>query len=386
MKKKVFASRALAIALGMTVIASISGCGSDSSKSASDYVKLGEYKGLEVDLTVKTITDEDVQEQIDSELKDNSKNEEVTDRTVVQAEDIVNITMSATVDGAAYEDGTVEDYDYTLGEKEYGEEFDNGIIGKNKGEKFDLTVTLPEDYSDSEFAGKSAVFSVTVNSIKKEVVPEFNDEFVASVSEDCKTTDEYREYVKKDLQDSADEDNLDTAKEDLLSTAVSNAKVTGCSDKLYNLYYNQMTNDYTNYAQQWGMDFESFISSYMGMDLDAFKEYVLDQVYDMEVVQTIAAKENIKVTDKEYKKNLKKIVDENGWESTSEIEDAYSKSYLKNSMLRDEVLDFLYKNAKVNEVAEEETSEELLEEDQADEAAEGEAAESEAAEGESAAE
>lgn len=380
MKKKVVASKILALAVGVSVVASMAGCGSKSTKSAQDYVKLGDYKNLEVDLAVTTITDEEVQEQIDSDLQDNANNEEITDRTTVQAADIVNLTMTATVDGEDFEDAGVEDYDYTLGENEYGEEFDNGLIGKNKGEQFELTVTLPEDYVNEDYAGKAAVFTGTVNSIKKEVVPEFNDEFVASISEECKTTDEYREYVKNDLQTTADDDNLSTAKEDLLSTAVSNAKVSGCSDKLYNLYYNQMTNDYTNYASQWGMDFESFITNYMGMDMDQFKDFVLDQVYEMEVVQTIASKEKIEVTNDEYKENVQKIVDDNGWESVDELEDSYSKTYLKNSMLRDEVLDFLYENAKVTEVTAEENEEEIVaDEENTDEETSEETSESESA-------
>lgn len=356
MKKKIFASKVLALAIGVSIVASMAGCGK-SSKSATDYVKLGDYKNLEVDLTVKTVTDEEVQSQIDSDLKDNSTNEEVTDRTAVQDGDIVNLNMTATVDGEDFENGDVDDYDYTLGSNEYGEEFNTGLIGKNKGEQFELTATLPEDYENDTYAGKSAVFKITINSIKKEVVPEFNDEFVKKVSDDCKTTDEYREYVRKDLQKTEDDNNLTSAKDDLLSSAVANAKVSGCPDKLYNLYYNQMTNDYTNYASQWGMDFDSFITNYMGMDLDAFKDFVLDQVYEMEVVKTIATKEKIKVTSDEYKKNVKKIVEDNGWDSVDELEDSYSKEYLENSMLKDEVEDFLYDNAKVTKVdaAEEET-------------------------------
>lgn len=358
MRKKVLLSRVFAITLGMAMMVGMTACGKSSNTSGkiSDYVKLGDYKKLSVDLTVKTITDADVEDKIQNDLKDNAKNEEVKDRKVVQDADIVNINTTATVDGADFTDASADDNDYTLGTKEYGENFDKGIVGKNVGDTFDLTVTLPEDYSDSTKAGKEAKFNITINSIKKEVVPEFNDAFVASISDDCKTTDEYREFVKNDLQKSADEDNENSAKEDLMSQAVSNAKVKGCPDSLYNLYFNQMTNDYTNYAQQWGMDFDSFLSQYMGMDEKGFKDYVLSQTYDIEVAKTIAKKENINVSSKEYKKNLKDLVENNGWDSVDQLEEAYSKEYLENNMVRDEVLDFLYKNAKITKVPEEETT------------------------------
>lgn len=357
MKNKKFLGRTIAAMLSITMVMGMAGCGKSdkASKNAADNVTLGDYKNLEVNLTVSTITDEDVQEEIDSQLQENATNEEITDRTTVQEADIVNITMTATIDGEDFEDGNVDEYDYTLGENEYGEEFDKGLIGKNKGDDFELTVTLPDDYSDETNAGKQAVFKIKINKIVKEVIPEFNDEFVKTVSEDYQTVDEYRKYVKEDLQTTADEDNKSTAKEDLMAQAVENAEVSGTSDDLYNLYYNQMTNDYTSYAQQWGMSLNDFLSSFMGMDEEGFKDYVLDQVYDMQVAIAIAKAEKLEVSDDEYKKNLSKYAEDYGWDSEDELEEAYTKEYLKNNMTRDKVLTFLFENAKVTEVPESES-------------------------------
>lgn len=360
MKNKKFLGRTIAAMLSITMVMGIAGCGKSdkASKNAEDYVTLGDYKNLEVNLTVSTITDEDVQEEIDSQLQENATNEEITDRTTVQEADIVNITMTATIDGEDFEDGNVDEYDYTLGENEYGEEFDKGLIGKNKGDDFELTVTLPDDYSDETNAGKQAVFKIKINKIVKEVIPEFNDEFVKTVSEDYQTVEDYRKYVKEDLQSTADDDNESSAKEDLMAQAVENAEVSGTSDDLYNLYYNQMTNDYTSYAQQWGMSLDDFLSSFMGMDEEGFKDYVLDQVYDMQVAIAIAKAEKLEVSDDEYKKNLSKYAEDFGWDSEDELEEAYTKEYLKNNMIRDKVLTFLFENAKVTEVPESESEDE----------------------------
>lgn len=360
MKNKVFLSKTVAAVLSITMVMGMAGCGKSdkTSKSVKDNVTLGDYKNLEVDLTVTTITDEDVEEEIQNQLEQNSTTEEVTDRTTVQDADMVNITMSATVNGEDFEDGNVEDYDYTLGENEYGEEFDKGLIGKNKGDEFELTVKLPDDYSDESFAGQQAVFKITLNKIVKEVIPEFNDEFVKTISEDYQTAEDYRKYVKEDLQSTADKDNESSAKEDLMSQAVENAEISGTSDDLYNLYYNQMTNDYTSYAQQWGMTLENFLASFMGMDEEGFKDYVLDQVYDIQVAIAIAKAEDLEVSDDEYKKNLSKYAEDYGWDSEEELEEAYTKDYLKNNMTRDKVLTFLYENAKVNEVPASESEDE----------------------------
>lgn len=363
MRKNVFMSRVVVAALSISMVMGVAGCGNSdkASNSAKKYVTLGEYKNLDVDLTVSTITDEAVEEEIQSTLEQNAENQEVTDRTTVQEGDIVNINMTATVDGEDFDDANLEDSDYTLGDNEYGEDFDKAFIGKNKGDTFDLTVTLPSDYSDDTYAGKEAAFNITINKIEKSVVPELNDEFVQSVSDDCKTVDEYRKYVKEDLQKTADDDNESSAKEDLMALAVENATIKGSSDDTYNLYYNQLVNDYTSYAQQWGMTFDNFISQFMGMDEESFKDFVLDQVYDIQVAMAIADKEKLTVSDKEYKTLLKQYAEDYGWDSTDELEKAYSKEYLKNNMTRDKVLDFLFKNANVNKVAEEdETTDDTL--------------------------
>lgn len=356
-------SRVVVAALSISMVMGVAGCGNSdkASNSAKKYVTLGEYKNLDVDLTVSTITDEAVEEEIKSTLEQNAENQEVTDRTTVQEGDIVNINMTATVDGEDFDDANLEDSDYTLGDNEYGEDFDKAFIGKNKGDTFDLTVTLPSDYSDDTYAGKEAAFNITINKIEKSVVPELNDEFVQSVSDDCKTVDEYRKYVKEDLQKTADDDNESSAKEDLMALAVENATIKGSSDDTYNLYYNQLVNDYTSYAQQWGMTFDNFISQFMGMDEESFKDFVLDQVYDIQVAMAIADKEKLTVSDKEYKTLLKQYAEDYGWDSTDELEKAYSKEYLKNNMTRDKVLDFLFENANVNKVAEEdETTDDTL--------------------------
>lgn len=367
MKKSSLVSKVLVGVLSASMVLGMVGCGkSDSaSKTAKDYVKLGDYKGLAVDLVVSTVTDADVDEEIKSQLEQNSSYEEVTDRTTVAEGDVVNITTKATLDGADFEDGAYEDYDYTLGDAEFGADFDSAIIGKNSGETFDVTVKLPDDYGDDEVNGKEVAFNITVNKIEKEVIPELNEEFVKSMNDECKTVDEYKAYVKNDLQTTKDSDNESSAKEDLMSQAVANADIKGAADDVYNLYYNQMKKDYTSYAEQWGMEFDDFLSSFMGMDEDSFKDYVLDEVYDIQVAIMIADKEGLTVSDKEYKENLAQYAEDYGWDSSEELEETYSKEYLKNNMTRDKVLDFLFENAEKTEVPEEEADalEEDIEED-----------------------
>ena len=93
----------------------------------------------------------------------------------------MNIDFTGTIDGTEFDGGSATDYDLELGEGYFIDELEEGIVGMKTGETKEIPVTFPEDYSE-DLAGKEAVFSVTVNSISQEILPEYNDEFVASIS------------------------------------------------------------------------------------------------------------------------------------------------------------------------------------------------------------
>jgi len=143
--------------------------------NVADYVTLGEYKGIEVTETTPTVTDDYVQSYIDYALQSNMVTTEVTDRAV-QTGDFANIDYEGKIDGVAFEGGTDKGYDLEIGSGSFIDGFEDGLIGAEIGETRDVTVTFPESYPNAEVAGKEAVFTVTVNSIHTESLPELTDE------------------------------------------------------------------------------------------------------------------------------------------------------------------------------------------------------------------
>ncbi len=320
-----------------------------------DYVTLGEYKGLSVEYYIPEVTDDDVQMTIQGELEDSAEYTEITDRPA-QEGDSVNIDFVGTVDGQEFDGGSAEGYDLVLGSGEFVEGFEENLIGKNAGDTAKFTVTFPEDY-DEEIGGKEAEFSVTVNAVNQASVPEYNDAYVASVS-DCKTTAEYEAQKKEELLEDEKSNSLMEAQEEALSQAVENATLEGYPQELYDTLRQETVENYQLFAEFMGVEYEDFLAEYVGSEEDLEAE-VLIGVNEALVVQAIAEKEGLQVDDEEYQADLKKMAEEEEYDSLEEYEEEYGKDYIMRQILRSKVIDFLYSSAEVSEVSAEDMEEEL---------------------------
>lgn len=238
----------------------------------ADHVTLGEYKGIEVVSSSQAVTDEEVDAYINYLTSMSSEQEEVTDRDVVENGDVVNIDFEGKKDGVAFDGGTAEGYDLTIGSGSFIEGFEEGLIGVKKGETVDLDLTFPEDYHSEELAGTAVVFTVTVNGIYQTQPMEFNDEFVAGLGiENVSTTEEYRAYLKTMMEES----NVQAAEQDaqmqVLNLVTENASVSNVPEKLITRFYQTNVSNMTYQAMMYGMDLESFVSAYYGLDTETFE-------------------------------------------------------------------------------------------------------------------
>ena len=165
-------------------------------------VTLGEYKGIKVDKVEYNVTADDVNAEIDRARKQASRKVEVEGRAVENG-DIVNLDYSGSVDGVKFEGGTASNQELTIGSHAFIPGFEEQMVGMTVGETRDLNVPFPTDYHAKELAGKDSVFTVTVNKILKEEMPELNDEFAKDVSK-FDTLAEYKADVEKRLQEGND--------------------------------------------------------------------------------------------------------------------------------------------------------------------------------------
>jgi trigger factor len=316
---------------------------------SEDYVKLGEYKNLKVQYPVPEVFEEDVEYAIQELQDENTEYQEITDRPS-QEGDSVNIDYTGTMDGEEFEGGSDKDYELVLGSGDFLEDFENSLIGKNKGEVVTFPLTFPEEYFDSEAEGKQAEFTVTINKISEVIVPEYTDEFVAKVT-DYKTTEEYEDYIRGDLMITAQEESASASGEDALALAVENAEVNGYPQELYDFYYDETVAGYQFYASMMGMEYEEFLEQ---LGEGAVEDAVLAQVEEYLVAQAIADKEGLTVTDEGYQEEVQALLEEYEYDTIEELEEDYGKTSIITQIIRSRVVNFLYENAEVEEVSQDE--------------------------------
>jgi len=168
-------------------------------------VTLGKYKGIEVTKIDTSVSDEEVQKEVDAELKKNARI--VTKEGSAALSDTVVIDFDGSVDGIPFDGGKSEGYELELGSHTFIDTFEDQIVGHSAGDEFDVNVTFPEEYAEKSLAGKAAVFAVKLNEVKAHELPELDDEYVSDTTE-FDTVDAY----KKDILDRLTKQKEDAAK------------------------------------------------------------------------------------------------------------------------------------------------------------------------------
>jgi trigger factor len=264
---------------------------------ALDYVTLPEdYASIPLKKADIEPTEEDVQSQIDSLLSQNTTTQQITDRAAADG-DTVNIDYVGTVDGVAFTGGTYSGYSLTLGSGSFIDGFEDQIVGHKPGETFDVNVTFPDGYSDSTDAegnavvlsNKKAVFSVTLNYISEEILPELTD---AWVEENFSSTDGVHtvEDLRAEYQKMLYQNNLNTAVMDYL---LANSTFKDLPKEVTDYQVNQCLNYYYTMAQYYGYDLDSFLQAAAGYNsaddlLDAMSDSITEYAREALLYQAVA--------------------------------------------------------------------------------------------------
>lgn len=349
-----------------------------SGINVADYVTLGEYKGIEVSVDAPVVTDEYLDSYIDYVLQSNMVTTEITDRPVEEG-DIVNIDYEGKIDGVAFDGGTAQGYDLTIGSGTFIDGFEDGLIGAETGEMVDVNVTFPENYQGEEVAGKDAVFTVTVNSISVETLPELTDEFVQGLDVGVNTVEEYRQYAYDLLMEEEQATHDSNAEIAVLEAVMAGSQIQDPPEDMTNRYYNRIIDNMTYYASLYGYDLETFLSM-QGTSEDAIRESAAQAGQEIIVMQAIADAEGLSVTDEELDAEIETNAGSLGYDDVEEYRASLDVEGYREYMMSEKVLNFLLENAVVTDVepeteaAEAETAETAAEETQA---AETETAETE---------
>ena len=271
---------ALICLCGLVAASIMTGCGASQTEGKENLgtVELSEYKGVKVNVPAVMVTDAEVESKINQVLSQNPKIEEV-DRPAAEG-DIVNIDYVGKQDGVEFAGGTGEGQDLTLGSGRMIDGFEDGLIGTKKGDKKELNLTFPEDYSEKALAGQDVVFEVTVNAVKEKQSAVLDDAFVQSVS-DFKTVDEYRASVKEDLLKQKQQSADLQIQQYVLKNVVENSKFKLNKNTL-SRRYNDRIKQYEEQAKMYGTNLSGMAKA-NGMDVPGLQEAVYASVKDAEL-------------------------------------------------------------------------------------------------------
>ena len=268
-------------------------------KKPSGNVTLGEYKGVEVDLSV---SDQDVQNAIEELLEDKATYEEKEGTANVG--DTVNIDYVASIDGEEIEDGAGENVTIGEGLELYEEE----LVGMQTGESKEVSVIFPQDEED-EYAGQAAIYTITLNFIQgKQILPVLDEDFVAQNTQTgSKTVEEFKEEKRKELYQT----NVDFIGDSAWEIILENCEVHSYPEDIKKAVRDDILSGYQDIADMSGITLEETIKS-MGYDsMQAFEEeeleaWVQETAMSYLVADAIAKAEDIELSDEEYEDALQK--------------------------------------------------------------------------------
>ena len=275
-------------------------------------VSLGKYKGVEVEKTDVSVSDEEVEAELSAEQEKNASYNEITDRPAADG-DKVNLNFEGFVDGVAFEGGKGEDYPLTIGSGSFIPGFEEQLIGAEIGKEIEVNVTFPENYQSAELAGKPAVFKCTVLKITEKVLPELNDEFADDVSE-FSTLEEYKADIRKNLEVKKEE-KARTEKENKVIDAIIADSEIEIPEPMLKAQQEQIVDEFAQRLQSQGLNIDQYFS-YIGGSREKMMEEVKDQadkrIRTRLVLEEIVKAENIVATEEDFEVELGKLAEAYG--------------------------------------------------------------------------
>ena len=269
-------------------------------------VTLGQYKGLEVEKAEATVTDEQVQAELDR-MAQNVASTETVERAAEMG-DTANIDFEGFDNGVPFEGGKGENYPLTIGSGSFIPGFEEQLIGKNKDEEVEVNVTFPEDYHAEDLKGKAALFKVTIKEIKEKEIPELDDEFASEVSE-FDTLDEYKADIKAKLTEKKEKDAKNAKEEAVIDAIIADAAME-IPEAMLETQQRQIVQDFAQRLQMQGLSLEQYFQ-FTGLDAEKMLEQVKPQaerkIKSRLVLEAIVAAENIQASDEDYEEELKRM-------------------------------------------------------------------------------
>ena len=277
-------------------------------------VKLGDYKSLKVEKTVKEVTDEDVEAEL-KRAQENCARVTTVEEGTPENGDTVVLDFDGSVDGVPFDGGKAEGYNLELGSGSFIPGFEEQLVGKALNEEVLVNVTFPEEYHAENLAGKAAVFKCVMHSIIKKELPALDDEFAKDVSE-FDTLDEYKADIVAKLKE-RNEKEADSDFENTVLEKAAELMEVEMPEVMVEKQIESYLNDMKYRVESQGLSFEQYMQ-FTGMTEEIFKEQIRPQAEKGArvalMIENVAKAEGIEATEDDLNEEIKKLAEGYGME------------------------------------------------------------------------
>ena len=270
-------------------------------------VTLGQYRDIEVEKQEVSVSEDEVNAELDKAREQNARIFNVEDRPVADGDTTI-IDFEGFVDGVAFDGGKGEDYNLVIGSHSFIDTFEEQLIGKNIGEETEVNVTFPAEYHAAELAGKPAMFKVTVKEIKAKELPALDDDFAQDVSE-FDTLEEYKNSIRTSIEEKKAQTAKGVKEDAVIEKIIENAQMD-IPQPMIETQTRQMADEFAQRIQMQGLNIQQYFQ-FTGMDANKFMENLKPQaekrIQSRLVLEAIVKAENITVSDEEVEKEFESM-------------------------------------------------------------------------------
>ena len=310
-------------------------------------VKLGDYKGMEVPAQDTTVSDKEVEDELESKRQQQAELVLKEDQPAENGDTVV-IDYVGSVDGEKFDGGSADNYSLELGSGAFIPGFEDQLVGHKSGEDVEVKVTFPEEYHAQDLAGKEAVFEVKLHEVKEKQLPEMDDEFAKDVDEDVDTLDELKEKTKKQLQEQK-EDAAHAAIEDAaIEAAVNKAETEEIPQAMLDDDTDRQVQQYLMGMQQQGINPKMYFQITGTTEDDLRKQFANDAAKRVKtnlVLEAIVKDANLEATDEDIDAEIKDLAAQYGMEEDA-VKKALSKDMLSHDIQIKKAVDLVTDSAK----------------------------------------
>ena len=309
------------------------------------------YKGLEIEKIETKIGEKEVKAELENVQKSQARMEAVEGRKTENGDTVI-FDFEGSVEGKTFAGGSAENYELVLGSGQFIPGFEEQLVGKDAGEELDVNVTFPADYHAEDLAGKDAVFKCKIHEIKKEILPEIDDELASDVSE-FETLAEYKKDLKKKLQGQANETDASIMKDRVLEQLYKQNEIeipeVMITNEIDNMIY-----DMNQGLQSQGITLQQYMD-WTDKTIEEVREETKPEaeqrIKTRVLLKNIIRMEGLEVTDDEINELMEDFGSQYGMtvDQVKEMAGSDTEKYFREDAQTKKAVDFLFDNAKKTE-------------------------------------